>query len=180
MGRGMSEAWPWGRPLGWPVPRGAERRLTLEAGPEVLAQVARDLDLEAVQRLGADIVVRPWLDGMELEGRVEAVVTRVCGVTLDRFDVVVDEPLEVRIVPEGSPNAPRAEGEIVVDLDAEDPPDEATGEGVDPSAYVVEALALSLDPFPRKPGVVFEQPPGGDPTSPFAALADLVKRPPPA
>jgi hypothetical protein len=174
----MSEAWPWGRLLAWPAPRGPERRLILEADPEIRAQVARDLDLEDVRRLGARIVVRPWLDGLEFEGRVEALVTRLCGVSLEPFDVVVDEPLEVRVVPEGSPNAPRSEGEIVVDLEAEDPPDEAPAEGVDPSAYVVEALALSLDPFPRKPGAVFEQPGDEGTISPFAALAGLVKRPP--
>ncbi len=172
----MTEAWPWGRLLAWP--HGEERRLTLAAGPQVRAQVGHDLELEDVQALGADIVVRPWLDGAEIEGRVEALVTRLCGVTLEPFDVAVDEPLKVRVVPRGSPNAPRAEGEIVVDLEAEDPPDEAAADGVDPSAYVVEALALALDPFPRKPGAVFEAPAATDPISPFAVLAEFVKRPP--
>jgi len=46
------------------------------------------------------------------------------------------------------------------------------------SAYVVETLALALDPFPRKPGAVFESPAATEAISPFAALADLVKRPP--
>lgn len=174
----MSEAWPWGRLVAWPAPRAMERRLDLAAGPEVREQVARHLDLEAVQRLTAEVVVRPWLDGMELEGRVDALVTRLCGVTLEPFEVAIDEPLKVRVVPAGSPNAPQTEGEIVVDLDAEDPPDEADGDGVEPAAYVVEALALALDPFPRKPGVVFEPPAGNDEPSPFAALASLVKRPP--
>ncbi len=174
----MSEAWPWGRLLAWPASRGVERRLTLAASPELRTQIGRDLGLEDLQRLGAQIVVRPWLDGMEIEGRVEAMVTRLCGVTLELFDVAIDEPLKVRIVPRGSPNAPQAEGEIVVDVEAEDPPDEAAGDGVDPSAYVVEALALALDPFPRKPGAVFESPAATDPISPFAALAEFVKRPP--
>jgi hypothetical protein len=174
----VSEAWSWGRLLAWPAPRATERRLSLAAGPEVREQVASDLDLEAVQRLAAEVVVRPWLDGMELEGRVDALVTRLCGVTLEPFEVIIDEPLKVRVVPEGSPNAPQAESEIVIDLDAEDPPDEAAGDGVDPAAYVVEALALALDPFPRKPGVVFEPPAENGEVSPFAALASLVKRPP--
>ena len=174
----MSEAWPWGRFLAWPAPRGAERRLRLEASHEARAQLGRELDLETVQRLEAEVVVRPWLDGVEIEGRVEALVTRLCGVTLEPFDVALDEPLKVRVVPQGSPNAPRAEAEIIVDLDAEDPPDEAPGDGVDVSAYVVETLALALDPFPRKPGAVFESPAATEAISPFAALADLVKRPP--
>jgi hypothetical protein len=174
----MSEAWPWGRLLAWPPPRTPERRFTLTAGPEVRSQVGEALDLESVTQLTAEIVVRPWLDGMEIEVRVEAVIIRRCGVTLEPFEVAVDEPFKVRVVPQGSPNAPRSGGEIVVDLEAEDPPDEAAGEGVDPSAYVVESLALSLDPFPRKPGAVFESPEPTDSISPFAALAGWVKRPP--
>jgi hypothetical protein len=174
----MSEAWPWGRVLAWPAPHAAERRLRLEASPEVRARVGHDLHVEDVQRLGADIAVRPWLDGMQIEGRLQALVTRVCGVTLEPFDVAIDEPLAIRAVPPGSPNAPASEGEIVIDLDAEDPPDEGGADGVDPSAYVTETLALALDPFPRKPGAVFDSPAPAERISPFASLAGLVKRPP--
>jgi hypothetical protein len=174
----VSEAWPWGRLLAWPAPHAAERRFRLEAGPETRAQIGRDLDLEDVRRLEAEVAVRPWLDGMAIRGRVEATVTRLCGVTLEPFDVAIDEPLAVRVVPQGSPNAPAAEGEILVDLEAEDPPDEAGREGVDLAAYAVETLGLVLDPFPRKPGAVFESPAAEERTSPFAALAGLVKPPP--
>jgi hypothetical protein len=175
----VSETWPWGRLVGWPAPRSPERRLALTANPAILADLSRDLDVETLQRLSAEIVVRPWLDGMELEGRLDALVTRICGVTLEPFDVALDEPFKVRVVPRGSPNAPRSEGEIVIDLEAEDPPDEAEEEGVDPSVYVLESLALALDPFPRKPGAVFEPPAAETSASPFAALSDLVKRPRP-
>ena len=41
------------------------------------------------------------------------------------------------------------------------------------SGYVVEHLALELDPFPRKPGAVFVQPPEPTEISPFAALKAL-------
>jgi len=82
------------------------------------------------------------------------------------------------VLPPGSPNAPRADSqEITVDLDAEDPPDEADGDVVDLGAYVVETLALALDPFPRKPGAVFEAPEEKPSISPFAALARLSGRP---
>ena len=37
-------------------------------------------------------------------------------------------------------------------------------------------LILGLDPYPRKPGAVFESPEGDEPDpSPFAALAKLKK-----
>ncbi|MBV8662541.1 MAG: DUF177 domain-containing protein, partial [Hyphomicrobiales bacterium] len=39
-----------------------------------------------------------------------------------------------------------------------------------------EFMALALDPYPRKPGSVFEQPEeGGQNDSPFGPLADLGK-----
>ena len=47
------------------------------------------------------------------------------------------------------------------------------GEVVDVGAYIVEHLALEVDPFPRKPDAVFEQPGGTPIISPFAALAAL-------
>jgi uncharacterized metal-binding protein YceD (DUF177 family) len=62
---------------------------------------------------------------------------------------------------------------VVVTLEDDDPPDEIEGGVVDLGAYVVEHLALALDPFPRKPGVEFEAPAQESEPSPFAALARL-------
>src|SRR5271155_4122874 len=171
----MSAVIPWGRPLSWPEVGPAERKVTLAAGPDDLAGIARDLQLEGLASLVADLALRPWLYGVEIDGSVRAVVTQLCGVSLEPFDVAIDEPFRVRVVPAGSPNAPRGEDhEVVVDLDAEDPPDEATGLSVDLCAYVVEALALALDPFPRKPDAVFSSPENPGSLSPFAALSRLA------
>ena len=47
---------------------------------------------------------------------------------------------------------------------------------VDLGAVATEFLLLGIDPYPRKPGAVFDAPPAGDPAShPFAALAALKK-----
>lgn len=174
----MSELWPWGRPLTWPQLVTGERGLRLVADLESRSAVARELDLESLTRLVADITTRPWLDGVEIEGRVEATLTRMCGVSLEPFELIADESLKIRVVPAGSPNAPRPGGqEVVVDIEAEDPPDEAYEDVIDLTAYVVEALALSLDPFPRKPGAVFTPPEPTGPISPFAVLAKLSRPP---
>ncbi len=173
----MSDIAVWDQPLTWPQARAA-RTLRLVADAPTRALLARDLDLEGLDRLEASLTLTPWRDGVEIVGRVLAQVTQICGVSLDPFDTVLDEPLNVRVVPGGSPNAPRpSEGEVIIDLDAEDPPDEAQGGGVDLTAHVVETLVLSLDPYPRAPGAVFEPPPPTDETSPFAALARLSRPP---
>jgi hypothetical protein len=64
---------------------------------------------------------------------------------------------------------------VEIDLDADDPPDVLESENLDIGAYVVEQLALEIDPFPRKPGVEFEAPEGPAISSPFDALRALKR-----
>ena len=168
----------WGESLTWPELQGRERRVSLDAPDSARREIGRSLDLPGLSSLTAALTLSPWLDGVAIDGRVSGVAARVCGLTLDPFEEVVNETFRLRIVPHGSPNAPTAEGgEVVIDLDAEDPPEEAEGPTVDLSAYVVEAFALALDPFPRKPGAVFVAPEEPVIISPFAALKGLAERP---
>jgi hypothetical protein len=160
--------------LRWTDVQRERRGLDLVADDEALLRVARGLDVEALMSLSARLTLSPWMDGIQIEGRVMSVASRLCGVTLEVFDETIDAPFSLRIVPEGSPNAPAAaSGEVMIDPEADDPPDIVEGDVIDPAAYVIEQLALALDPFPRKPGAVFEPPPGGAPPSPFAVLAQL-------
>lgn len=149
-------------------PDGAER-----------AKVAHGLGLESLPALTADLTVRPWLDGAEITGRFDAVVEQVCAVSLENFTHPLDGEIEVRVVPAGSPQAPEAEGgELEYDPEAPDPPDVLAGDAIDLAAYVVEHLALEIDPFARKPGVEFEYEPPGEPESPFAVLQKLKDKKP--
>jgi len=168
----MSDPLPWSLTVSWSGASSAPLRL--EADAQVRSRVSRFLGLEAVETLCASIAIRPWLDGLALSGRVHGLVTRLCGVSLEPFEETVDTELNVRVVPAGSPHAPNPDdGEVVIDLDGDDPPDVIDGADVDVAAYVVEALALALDPFPRKPGAVFAAPGDSQPPSPFAVLRNL-------
>jgi uncharacterized metal-binding protein YceD (DUF177 family) len=84
----------------------------------------------------------------------------------------------VRVLPADSPNQPQDDGgELTLDLEAPDPPDLLEGEEIDVEAYVVEHLALAIDPFPRKPGVEFEyMDKDAAEVSPFAVLKNLQTR----
>lgn len=176
----MTPAEPWPHRLRWTDLERGVASLKLVADRDARSRIASFLDLEAVGRLRADLTVRPWLDGIEIAGRIEARVTQVCGVTLEAFDAEIADDLLVRLVPPGSPNAARREGaDLAMDVDAEDPPEELAGDSVDIGAFVVEHLALALDPFPRKPGAVFEPPEPTKPRSPFAALGRLKPPQPP-
>jgi uncharacterized metal-binding protein YceD (DUF177 family) len=144
------------------------------------AKIAAELGLEGLPALSAEIEVRPWLDGAELRGRFTATVEQICGVTLDPFEQSFTGDIDVRLLPAGSPNAlaEEAGGELALDLDAPDPPDVLESEEIDVAHYVVEHLALELDPFPRKPGAEFDYVPDAPTDSPFAALGALKRREP--
>jgi len=168
----MSHAWTTPIQL-FELARGA-KRVCLEPDAAERAKVAHDLGLESLPQLTADLAVRPWLDGGEITGRFEAVVEQLCSVTLEPFEQPVSGEIAVQVVPRGSPNAQPQEGhEAEYDPEGPDPPDVLPGEAIDLAGYVVEHLALEIDPFPRKPGAAFEfaAPPAEE--SPFAVLKKL-------
>ncbi|MFZ5669894.1 MAG: YceD family protein [Pseudomonadota bacterium] len=151
----------------------------LEAGEAARRAVARHLGLVALDRLEADLALAPWLDGAQIEGGFVAEAIQTCGVTGEAFPERIEGRIALRVLPEGSPNAPQGAGEeIDLDPEAEDPPDLLEGDLIDLAAYVVEHLSLELDPFPRKPGAVFSPPEERGEISPFAVLATLSKTPP--
>ena len=154
------------------ITRGPVRR-SLTPTPAERAAAAEQLGLPALDALTAEVTVTPWLDGAEVRGTWRASVVQTCGITLDPFSSDMAGEFRVTAVPPGSPNAPTQDPEVVVDMDADDPPDVLSAPEVDIAAYVVEHLALELDPFPRAPGVEFEAPEPETPESPFAVLSRL-------
>jgi uncharacterized metal-binding protein YceD (DUF177 family) len=149
-------------------------KLRLEPDDAERAKVAHDLGLESLPSLTADLTVRPWLEGAEITGRFEAVVEQLCSLSLDPFEQPLSGEIAVQLVPRRSPSAPSEEGgEAEYDPDAPDPPDVIEGDAIDLAAYVVEHLALEIDPFPRKPGAVFEALGPAAEESPFAVLKKL-------
>lgn len=166
----------WSRPVKLHELGRGPVRLTLEPDAAERAVVARQLGLKSLPSLTAQVTVKPWLDGAELTGRFQAVVEQVCGVSLEPFTQPVEGEIEIRAVPAGSPHATSVEGgELELDPDAPDAPDVLETDAIDVAAYVVEHLALELDPFPRKPGATFDYQPPEEETSPFAALKKLTE-----
>ena len=165
---------PWSKPiLLHELGRGA-MTLTLEPDESERAMIAKDLGLQSLPSLKARLTLKPWMDGVEITGRFDAVVEQICAVSLDAFEQPLSGEIELRAVPQGSPQAPDAAGgEVDYDPEAPDPPDVLTGEAIDVAAYVVEHLALEIDPFARKPGVEFEYTPPDEEESPFAVLKKL-------
>ena len=165
--------------MSWPPPirlhqlgRGGQTVL-LSADPAARVRIAKSLDLVAVDALDAEVQVRPWHDGAELYGRWTATVVQTCSLSADDFETALEGAFTVRCVLPGSPLAAPPAGEVEIDLEADDPPDVLEGEEIDVGAYVIEHLALELDPFPRKPGAVFEPPTAEPEPRPFDILSRL-------
>ncbi|MDB5440299.1 MAG: hypothetical protein JWM33_2726 [Caulobacteraceae bacterium] len=153
-------------------------RLALEPNDVQRKAIAKLLGLAGLDGLRAELVLAPWHDGMTVKGRLEAEVSYICGISLEAFPDKVEEEIEIRLVPADSPLAVTHETELTLDPEAEDPPDSLEpGDMVDLGALVVEHLSLALDPFPRKPGAVFEPPQSEAQISPFSALKALKREP---
>jgi hypothetical protein len=150
------------------------RRVGLVADERIRDAIAKVAGLAALPRLEAGFdLARQGADGLRVTGRVMADVVQNCVVTLEPVESAIDEAVDLTFLPNA---APAAEQERFQALDADEPPETIRDGVVDLGAVATEFLLLGIDPDPRKPGVVFDAPPAGDPTShPFAALAALKK-----
>jgi len=164
---------PWRdvAPLSQIARGGVQRRIV--PAPEQLAAIARTIGVERLDSLEANVSASPWMDGAEVRGRFTADVVQTCGVTLEPLEQGVSGDFLLRLLPPDSPNLPANDEDPDLDPEADDPPEPLEGEEIDFAAYVVEHLALEIDPFPRKPGAVFEPPQAEEEASPFAVLKQL-------
>lgn len=150
---------------------GASLSRRLEPDAEARQRIARALNLKSLDRFEADLEVTATVSGWRLTGRVVADAVQSCVLTLEPLPVHVDDRFEINLV-EAVDTAPSDEGEIDLELD-DDSPDVVENGQIDLGQYAVEQLALHLDPYPRKDGAVFDQPPEPGEISPFGVLRAL-------
>ncbi len=179
---------PFSRPLLVDSVGDGGQRLKFQASEPECAALAEQDGLEALRDLVVEAeVFRRGREGLLVRGRVKALVTQTCVVTLEPFEAKVDEPFELEFAPQAEAEAAyeRAMAEIEAAKDKaaalaaqKDPPDPIIDGKIDLGAIAAEFLALGLDPHPRKPGVRFDaivDPSAEEKPSPFAALASLKK-----
>jgi len=148
------------------------RHFDLVADEHARTAIAKLAGVIDMPRLEASFdVTRHGRDGLHVVGDVSATVGQICGVTLEPIENEIDEPVDLVFLPAPT-GAPAEQDEIEVPL--EDEPEVLVGDGVDLGAIATEFVVLGVDPYPRKPGVVFEPSAGGDDSAhPFAVLAAL-------
>ncbi len=150
-------------------PRGQD--VHVEATDEECTALAQDFGLPAIRSLSGDYHLKASAKGIHVTGVVKASITQICVMTLEPFDSMIEEEVEVDFAePIGMPAEPPT------DINEYEPPDEIVNGQIDLGALTAEFLALGLDPYPRKPGIDFSyQDPSDAKDSPFAALSKLKR-----
>jgi Large ribosomal RNA subunit accumulation protein YceD len=164
---------PWSVPVRLDEVPETGLHIDLEADGGMRAAVAATAGVNEVPQLTAAFdVTRYGRDGLRVVGTVSARVLQTCVVTLDPVENEIAEQVDLVFVP---PSALGAMGsEVTLGAEAIEPPEPMVDGVVDLGAIATEFLMLGVDPYPRKPGAVFEPPQNADAGShPFAALAAL-------
>jgi hypothetical protein len=157
------------------------RHLDLVAEESTRDAIARLAGVCGLPRLEASFdLTRHGRSGLHVVGQVSASVAQICVVTLDPIENEIDEAVDLVFVPAEAAGAERVRREesdgIAAAMLDEDSPEPLLDGTVDLGAVATEFLLLGIDPYPRKPGAVFQDIASGEEAAhPFAALAALKK-----
>ena len=121
----------------------AGKSYDLKATPAQLTAIADRLKLVGLKNLTAHVHVKGHTQ-VKVTGRFDADVTYQCVVTLDAFDSHVSGTFET-VFEKDAPD----EIELDLDMEAEDR-EPLSDDQLDIGEYVIQQLALALDPFPKK------------------------------
>ena len=142
-------------------PGGLEQ--TIEATAAERAALAVRLGVPEVLALAATFRLSRGAAGrIAARAHLAGRLVRECVVSLDPFTADIAEDFSVAFVPEASLDA-------AIDLEGDDEIP-YTGGVIDIGEAVAEQVALTLDPYPRRPGATLAEAAMSDPALPFAAL----------
>lgn len=145
------------------------RHLTIEADAASREQIARRLEIPAVEHLAGAFDVTPREGGLTVKGELKAHLTRQCVASLESVEETVAEPFEIRF----SREAAQEGGEIAVDPETE-APEPLESDVLDLAEILIQQLALAMTLYPRKEGAPPLAEAYGEERaiSPFEALRD--------
>jgi hypothetical protein len=149
-----------------------------EAGQAVRERMAEVAGLREIMSASASLDVTPKGGGrFQVEGRVRARIGQTCVVSLEPIENDIDEAIDLIFAPpEQIPElADLVDDAAESDTEIPDPPEPIENGVINLGRVATDALFLAVDPYPRKPDVVFEPPVVADDPEdhPFAALKAL-------
>jgi uncharacterized metal-binding protein YceD (DUF177 family) len=152
-------------------------RLDIIADDAERKEIAERLGLLSLERLEAHAVLTREGQRIDVSGRLKASLDQSCVATGDPVPARIDEPFELRFIPE--PKGSGTEEEIELgkeDLDTVF----HDGSAIDLGGAIADTLALTLDPYPRSAGAEAALKEAGvlteEDAGPFAALAALKEK----
>jgi hypothetical protein len=153
-------------------PHGYE--ITVSATQEECAALTARLRIPAVDSLTCRFHLHPLPRGtVAARGELRARIVQNCVVSLDDFTTDIVESFQVRFVVAGTETDD-------LDLASADPESEDEipydGASIDLGEAAAEQLALTLDPYPRKPDAELPAVATDPEPSPFAALEALRRK----
>jgi uncharacterized metal-binding protein YceD (DUF177 family) len=160
------------------LPKKGER-FNGRADAATCALIAAQLKILHIENLNWELVAKPWGKlGFRLDGTVKATVAQACIVTLAPVIENIEEVLDLRFIPEETlkdrPRKPtNLEEDINFDATPEDEPETYVGDQFDAMPFVIEHVALGLDPYPRAPGATFAE--SDAPTKETSALTRALE-----
>lgn len=178
----MAQSIPFSYPVDVSVLPKSGHPVDARSDEESREKLAAEFDLLEVRAFELTGKLRRWKsNGARFIGELKADVLSACVVTDEPVLQKIEEKIELSFLPEGSrllKPEQFEDGELVLDVEAEDPPEMFTGNMIDLGAVATEYFSLALDPFPRAddaPEVTSTQidDPDEDKPSSFAALAAL-------
>ena len=184
----MSKTGPTDKPDPWRVPIAVAQipetglHRDIEADPAIRRAVADVGGLREVLLAQASFDVTPQSGGrFHVAGHVRARIGQTCVVTLEEVESDIDEPVDLIFAPpEQIPQMAALVDEAEEsDEEVPDPPEPIENGMIDLGRVATDALYLAVDPYPRKPGAVFEPVVEADDPEdhPFAALKALKAAP---
>ena len=168
---------PWSVPVAVAEIPETGQRIDLAPNAAIRAAVAEVAGVAGLPRLEAAFeLTRFGQDGLRVVGRVSATVEQNCVVTLEPLQNQIDETVDVLFAPPRMAAPKATDTAATRESDRGEAPEALCDGQVDLGALATEFLILGIDPYPRRPGAVFDAPAAGDPSAhPFAALAALKR-----
>lgn len=125
--------------------------LKIEANEIERGTIAADFGLPEIRSLKSEFKLTGRPNRIKVVGVIHADIQQICVVSLEPFDSIVKEEIELVFSEE---DRRRSQKELDV---AEDTAEPIVNGQIDFGAVTLEFLALGLDPYPRKPGISFEE-----------------------
>ncbi|WP_419904185.1 DUF177 domain-containing protein [Kiloniella sp.] len=157
--------------------------LKLKAKPEECQAIAQRFDLIELHNLTATLELDPKGKGslLDVRGSLKAKVVQSCIFTAEPVSSSLDETFDILY---SFDPVDDAGDEILIDMDAEEPPEMVDPQGIDFGEAVVQQLAVMLNPYPKSPdssweGDSVDEAPDEEEvqkagkTNPFSVLKDL-------